>query len=304
MDTAPRGPTSLRSNRVLALLAGARFAHFAAATLLFGLAAFPFYAPEPQPLTLRLPRWLDGCALLALITGVVALMATAANMGGGLGSAVDPQVLSAAVTDTDFGRVWVARLALAVLILVLRAVRRPAKDILLLGLSGLLLMSIALTGHGDIPGGVLGALHQSADAVHLLAAGWWIGGLLALVLSIGPVTDQTPRLLQRFSGIGYWAVAAIVGTGVFKSFILIATPSALASTPYGQVLLLKVALFMVMGVLALSNRFWITPALAKPGDQHIWFRRLRAQVAVEFTVGLLVLAVAGVLGAMQPPATL
>jgi putative copper resistance protein D len=289
---------------VFAALAVARFAHFAAIILLFGLAAFPFYAGEPGQTPQRLARWLDACAVLALITGVLELFAVAATMGGGLGSALDPQVLSAALSDTDFGRVWLARLGLAVLLVLLRIVRRPAKDLGLLGLSGLLLISVALTGHSAMPGGVLGALHQAADAVHLLAAGWWIGGLLALVLSITSMGDQTAGALQRFSGIGYWAVAAIVGTGVFKGAVLIATPSALASTSYGQVLLAKVALFVCMGVLALSNRFWISPAMARGGDRQTWFRRLRLQVSAEFAIGLAVLAVVGALGAMQPPATL
>jgi len=288
---------------VFAVLAGARFAHFAAIALLFGLAAFPFYAIDEQQAPPRLARWLDAGAVLALVTGVLELLAIAANMGGGLGSAFDPQVLSAAVTDTDIGRVWVARLALAALVVLVRVFRRPAKDVVLLGLSGLLLASVALTGHSAMPGGVLGAAHQAADAVHLLAAGWWIGGLLALALSIGAMGDQASGVLQRFSGIGYWAVAAIVGTGVFKSWVLIATPAALASTAYGQVLLAKVALFLCMGVLALSNRVWITPALVRGGDQQRWLVRLRVQVAVELAIGLAVLAVVGALGAMQPPAT-
>lgn len=288
---------------MFAVLAGARFAHFAAIALLFGLAAFPFYAIDEQQAPPRLARWLDAGAVLALVTGVLELLAIAANMGGGLGSAFDPQVLSAAVTDTDIGRVWVARLALAALVVLVRVFRRPAKDVVLLGLSGLLLASVALTGHSAMPGGVLGAAHQAADAVHLLAAGWWIGGLLALALSIGAMGDQASGVLQRFSGIGYWAVAAIVGTGVFKSWVLIATPAALASTAYGQVLLAKVALFLCMGVLALSNRVWITPALVRGGDQQRWLVRLRVQVAVELAIGLAVLAVVGALGAMQPPAT-
>jgi putative copper resistance protein D len=288
---------------VFAVLAGARFAHFAAVALLFGLAAFPFYAVGAGQTPPRLARWLDAGAVLALVTGVLELLAIAANMGGGLGSALDPQVLSAAVTDTDIGRVWMARLALAVLVVLVRVVRRPAKDVVLLGLSGLLLASVALTGHSAMPGGVLGAVHQAADAAHLLAAGWWIGGLLALALSISAMADRAPGVLQRFSGIGYWAVAAIVATGVFKSWVLIATPAALAFTAYGQVLLVKVALFLCMGVLALSNRFGITPALAKGGDQQRRRRRLQAQVALELAIGLGVLAIVGALGAMQPPAT-
>lgn len=287
---------------MFAALAAARFAHFAAIALLFGLAAFPFYASGPRQEPPRLGAWLGGCAVLALVSGVLELWAMAANMGGAPGSALDPQVLLAAVTDTDFGRVWTVRLVLAALLLALWRVRRRAKDPVMLGLSGLLLASVALTGHSAMPGGALGLLHQAADAAHLLAAGWWIGGLLALALATRAAeADAVLDMLRRFSGVGYWAVASIIATGLFKSAILVAKPSALISTAYGQVLLVKIALFAAMGALALSNRVWITPALARGGEPGPWIGRLRVQVAAELVLGLAVLAVAGALGALQPP---
>lgn len=225
----------------------------------------------------------------------------AAGMGGSLSSAVDPQVLATAVSDTQFGRVWVARIVLAIVVLAVLVRPRPPRDRLLLILSALLLASIALTGHSALPGGVPGLLHQLADAVHLIAAGWWIGGLLALALVSRRLGPEAAEVLHRFSGVGYGAVAAIVATGLFKSAILVATLTGADSTAYGWTLLLKVALFAGMGLLALSNRFWITPGLHKDGDAAVWLGRLRLQVGLEFTLGLGVLAVVGALGAMSPP---
>jgi len=282
-------------------LAAARFAHFAAITLLFGLAAFPFYAVGPGEEPPRFDRAVKACAVMALVTGWFELTAMAANMGGSLASAFDFSILSAAVSDTQFGRVWMGRLLLAILLLAIRVRRRPARDPLLLVASGLLLASVALTGHSAMPGGVAGMLHRAADAAHLLAAGWWIGGLLALVLLATNLGDRAAPVLDRFSGVGYGAVAAIVATGLFKSAILLTTISASVSTAYGWVLLTKVGLFAGMGVLALSNHFWITPALARGGDQRLWLGRLRTQAAMELALGVAVLAVVGALGAMQPP---
>jgi putative copper resistance protein D len=225
----------------------------------------------------------------------------AANMGGTPASAFDPAILSAVAGDTQYGRVWVARILLAVVVMAIRVRPGPARDKRLLVLSGLLLASVALTGHSALPGGVPGILHQLADAAHLIAAGWWIGGLLALVLVSRSLGGEAAEVLERFSGVGYGAVAAIVATGLFKSAILVATIGSSVSTTYGWTLLAKVGLFAAMGLLALANHFWITPALKRGGDPAVWLPRLHRQVLAEFALGIAVLAVVGALGAMQPP---
>lgn len=112
-------------------------------------------------------------------------------------------------------------------------------------------------------------------------------------------------MLHQFSGMGYFAVATLVVTGLFKSWLLVAEPRALISTPYGWVLMVKLALFAGMGAMALANRFWITPALAaRPADPDLWLRRLKRQVMLELFLGLLVLAAVGLLGALEPPVSL
>jgi putative copper resistance protein D len=160
---------------------------------------------------------------------------------------------------------------------------------------------VALTGHSALPGGVPGILHQLADAAHLIAAGWWIGGLLALVLAARALGPGAHDVLHRFSGVGYGAVAAIVLTGLFKSAILVSTLQGADSTAYGWTLLFKVALVALMSLLALSNNFWITRRLKGGADQALWLGRLQHSVTLEFLLGLGVLAVVGALGAMSPP---
>jgi putative copper resistance protein D len=230
----------------------------------------------------------------------VLLMMTA-GMGGSLRAAVDPSFLTTAVSDTVFGRVWMARIVLSIVIMGLIIKPRPARDRPLLVLSGVLLASVALTGHSALPGGVPGVLHQLADAAHLIAAGWWVGGLLALVLVARSLGSEAHHVLERFSGVGYGAVTAIVLTGLFKSAILVATLGGVDSTAYGWTLLLKVALAALMGLLALSNNFLITRRLKGGADQALWLGRLQHSVTVEFALGLAVLAVVGALGALSPP---
>lgn len=301
----PPGPwpstPSKRLDPTFALLAAARFAHFAAAGLLFGLAAFPFYAYGPGETPPRFPRALRWSGVIALASAWAVLLMMAAGMGGALGAAVDPQILATAVSDTEFGRVWIVRILLAIGVLALLVRPRPARDRWLLILSGLLLASVALTGHSALPGGLPGVLHRVADAAHLIAAGWWVGGLLALVLVMRQLGPQAAEVLHRFSGVGYGAVATILATGLFKSAILVATLKGADSTAYGWTLLVKVVLFAGMGLLALTNRFWITPGLTRDGPSGPWLKRLRLSVTAEFALGMGVMAVVGALGAMSPP---
>jgi putative copper resistance protein D len=239
--------------------------------------------------------------VLTLVSAWAVLAMMTAGMAGSLGGAFDLSFLATAITDTQFGRVWIVRILLAIVILGVIVKPRPVRDRSLLVLSGLLLASIALTGHSALPGGVPGILHQLADAVHLLAAGWWIGGLLALVLTARALGHEAHHVLERFSGVGFGAVAAIVLTGLFKSAILVASLQGADSTAYGWTLLFKVALVVVMGLLALSNNFWITRGLKGGQHQALWLGRLQRSVTLEFLIGLGVLAVAGALGAMSPP---
>ena len=286
---------------MFALLAATRFAHFAAMCLLFGVSAFPFYAGPPTGWSTRFDRTLRVCSVLALMTGAFELLAMAANMGDTWRSAFDRETLGAAITDTAFGRIWIGRLVLAILVVGLSMFRRPGKDWPLLVGSGLLLGSVALTGHSAIPGGIAGFAHEIADVLHLLAAGWWIGGLLALGLVAGTLGNRTVVILGRFSRIGYAAVAILIASGLMKGIVLVSSLAAISSSAYGRVLLVKLALFGAMGLLALSNRLQITPALAAGADQARWLGRLKAQIAAELTLALIILAVVGVLGSMSPP---
>ena len=265
------------------------------------MAAFPFYAYAPGETAPTFRRALRWCAVLALVSAWAVLMMMTAGMGGSLGAAADVHFLATAISDTQFGRVWMVRILLAIAVMGLIVKPRPARDQSMLVLSGVLLASVALTGHSAMPGGVPGILHQLADAVHLLAAGWWVGGLLALVLTARALGGEAHHVLERFSGVGYGAVAAIVLTGLFKSAILVATLGGVDSTAYGWTLLLKVALVALMGLLALSNNFLITRRLRGGADQALWLGRLQHSVAIEFALGLGVLAVVGALGALSPP---
>jgi putative copper resistance protein D len=174
-----------------------------------------------------------------------------------------------------------------------------------------LLASLAGTGHAQIEEGWTKIVHIVSDAAHLLAAGAWLGGLVPLGFILldysrgdrEPIVD-VDRVLMRFSSMGYVAVATLIVSGLVNSWFLVGSASSLLRTPYGQILLGKLALFAAMLALAAANRFWLVPRLIKTredsGEPAGWLGRLRYHVVGEQFLGLMVLLAVSVLGTMRP----
>jgi putative copper resistance protein D len=223
--------------------------------------------------------------------------------------AVDGGALWSVFVETSFGRLWIMRLALATLVLFLLTGTHENRLAPLL--SALLLLSLAGVGHTRVSDGASHLVHLLADATHLAAAGAWLGGLLPLGYLLAGVRPSAIRedsrnariALQRFSGMGSVAVALLVGSGLIKSWFLVGSLSALTRTPYGQLLLGKLGLFLSMLVLAALNRFWLVPALARDLSSERPYpdvRRLRYHVLGEQALGLCIVLIVGILGTFHP----
>ena len=158
-----------------------------------------------------------------------------------------------------------------------------------------------------------GAVHVVADAAHLLAAGAWLGGLVPLgfiLLGYGGKraeagTVDVDGVLMRFSGMGYVAVATLVGTGLVNSWFLVGSVSSLVSSAYGWILIVKLVFFAGMLALAAANRFWLVPALeaagrSDTGVSEAWRTKLRKHVLSEQALGLLVLVCVSIIGTIRP----
>src|SRR5262245_4664115 len=96
-------------------------------------------------------------------------------------------------------------------------------------------------------------LAVAADAGHLIAAGLWGGGLLALfwILYSGVKKSILPlswaaETVRRFSRLAFGSVAVLVLTGLYQSWIQVGDLTTLLGTDYGRVLLLKLVLISAM----------------------------------------------------------
>jgi mono/diheme cytochrome c family protein len=98
------------------------------------------------------------------------------------------------------------------------------------------------------------------------------------------------------------AVGALIVTGSYLSFLHVGSWTALIGTTYGRVLLLKLALAGTAMLIGGYNLIVIKPqldrAIDRPEAGPQLQRRFRRTVLIEATVGLLVLASAGILTAL------
>jgi putative copper resistance protein D len=237
----------------------ARLLHYAAVTTLAGASFFPLYAyADAKPIVLL--RWRQGvllaAAIASLLSGVLWFVFAVANMSGTLADVGDREVLWMVLNETTFGRVWTARLVLSIIMVGLfwnRVVSKlgPRRDLITPVLAAGLLISLAGVGHPQVEEGVAGIIHVASDAAHLLAAGAWLGGLVPLgyILLLhgrekGPAErSDLNEILLRFSGMGYVAVATLIGSGLVNSWFLVGSVSGLFATQYGQLLIVKLVLF-------------------------------------------------------------
>jgi putative copper resistance protein D len=292
----------------------ARIAQYLGAAALFGVPLFLIYAfRTPHGVDLRWAKPTSAAAAgLVLVSAASYLLAQTANMAGDVAAATDPEVLGGVLADSAMGWAISARLLAAAVALVVALATRSA-HVALSVLGAAILLSFAWTGHGAASEGPGGLVHLGADLLHLLAAGVWIGALVAFALLLwrpGRSVESLAALhgaLSGFSGVGSAAVAAIVASGLVNSWFLVGPTRlpALFTTPYGLALTAKLVLFLGMLLLAARNRFRHTPALARAmaGDAEPALRSLRTSVFIEAALGFGVLALVGVLGMMVPIAS-
>jgi copper resistance protein D len=297
-----------------------RTIHFAAAAISAGALIFRAAVAEPAlrstpPATavvraqIRLTASI-GLAI-AVASGVVWFQLQVAAISGlPFGEAMTLDVLSTVLNETQFGLVLKVRLVLAIILAACLAYDRfaPARWLALGSALGFI-AAIAWTGHAGSTLGELGNLHLAADALHLIAAAAWIGGLapLTLLLAAGRRNQAWASLArdvaQRFSTLGIVSVGTLLVTGIVNAWILVGSIHALIVTGYGQLLLLKLVVFAIMLGFAATNRFWLTPQLAlssKNEPQLEAVRQLTRNSVIEIALGLTIFAIVGVLGTLHP----
>jgi putative copper resistance protein D len=311
-------------------LTATRFFHYAATVSLEGtfvfwcLIAWPAFhrAKAAQAFQARLDRRLFALAwaslLVALASGAAWLVIVASNMSGmPLTAVLRGGVVGIVLTQTRFGEDWNLRAALVIVLAVCLAVQgRTRKHVA--GWIGLLaaaafIAALAWAGHGaateDVP---FDAIHLPDDILHLLAAGAWLGALLPLVILLAQARrDGSPEAVAvaravtlRFSTLGLSCVGTLLVTGVVNTWFLSGSVPALLGTLYGQLLLVKIALFAAMIAVASVNQRRFLPRLADVASDAALrlcsVGHVGCNASIEASLGVFVLAVVGIIGILPP----
>jgi putative copper resistance protein D len=285
-------------------LALCRFAHFLAAMQTFGMSAY-LWACAPERLRVALSPVARRIALIAslvaLITAVAWLALESAAMADDWSAAIDPETIAAVLTDTAFGHMWAAHLILAAALVAVVAFSRAgwaAASIV----SAALLASLGLVGHAAMQMGAEGVLHRANHAIHLIAAGAWIGGLVpfAMCLRAYQRDDLRKDAVRAMAGFSFWGqliVAAIVLTGVVNIALTSRHPPLPPTTPYRALLIVKLLIVAIMIALALFNRFVLAPRIKTSANA---LATLRATSLVEIALGCVVVALVSVFALLDP----
>jgi putative copper resistance protein D len=300
------------------LLVGIRFVQYMAVMILFGSSLFPYYALAKNgnnrgcntDITAFVQRVAFYASLAALVSAVGWLGCEAVLMSGDANGYREGATIWAVLSDTEFGGIWRWRLLLLLLLPIFlgwRLLRHRTPLLWPVLVSGVLLVaSLAGVGHGAMGLGFSAWAHLGNQAVHLLAAAVWVGGLLSLFHTIRYIRDAALGIelqrhaLGRFSLVGFVAVLLILASGLLNSWFLVGSFDALLHTTYGQVLMVKVACFLFMVALAAFNRLFLMPRLAGASDGEEPLQLLLRSVAAEQIFAILVVASVSLLGTLAP----
>ena len=236
----------------------------------------------------------------ALATGAAWLLFEAGLMAEADGPAQALGAIPTVLASTAFGHLLAAQgIGLALAILLLRRGTRPGQRNLALAASAGVLLLQAGHGHAmSMYGGV--SLLLASEAVHLLAGGAWLGGLLPLLLAARLAPPRAAATAARsFSVLGKWCVGLVAATAACQAWTLIGSVPGLLGTAYGWIACIKLLVFGVLLGFAWVNRYRFAPALlgAQPDRAA---RRLSVSIAVQTGVGVLVLLAAGMLSSLPP----
>ncbi|GID05173.1 MULTISPECIES: copper homeostasis membrane protein CopD [Pseudomonas] len=293
-----------------------RFALYVDLMLLFGVALFGLYSLKGQErmsgAVLPFRSMLAGMAVLGAVLSVASMVMMASAMSGETDFAELRPHIEMMLFETDVGLAWGVRIVALVIAGLAVMLRAPGFSLWVAAFAGAVaLASLAWSGHGAMDEGDRRFWHFAVDILHLLAAGAWLGALLAFALMAKINALQTEarlrllaRAVNRFEAIGAAIVVVITATGVVN-YLFIVGPKLdeVFLSTYGILLFIKVVLFAGMLVLAALNRFHLGPFLERSlrdGQYTVAANALRRSVVVELAAAVLIVGLVAWLGTLSP----
>ena len=201
----------------------------------------------------------------------------------------------ASLVDTATAWRWTAFIAAAVVLASLPVLRWSWTPLLFAG-SLVSLIPLALTGHSSA-----GGSHDMATnslLIHLVAAGVWAGGLLALLAHALRSGEHADLAARRFSAVALWCFVAMALSGVVNALVRIRLGDVLHSG-YGWLVLAKASALCALGFIGWRQRRSGVAALRSDPEARGPLIKL---ALIEALIFGLTFGIAVALGRTPPPA--
>jgi copper transport protein len=155
------------------------------------------------------------------------------------------------------------------------------------------------------------ALALLLDWLHLVSGSLWIGGLFGLIvfwrsLPAGRRVSALMVVVPRFSNVAFVSVFVLLGSGTWATILHMPLLSAMWTTSYGQVILIKIGLLIAAMALGAVNLVRTKPRLVAARNRPelgaptaVLLRRLISVEALLITVAIFA---AATLSSLAPPA--
>ena len=217
--------------------------------------------------------------------------------GGAAADAFDP-ILTRMVVEGPLGESLAVRVAGLALILLLVVENRVAR---LAAVPGALLVCASFAFRGHVladPRLVLGIL----VTVHILGICFWLGAFFPLHRMARYASQgEVGAAAEEFGRKAVWVVGGLATAGVGLLVVLTQNPFQALSIPYGQLMVVKLTLFVPLLALAAFNKLRLTPALLI-GDVAAR-SRLGRSIELEFTVACAIVVTTATLTTIASPQT-
>jgi putative copper export protein len=139
-------------------------------------------------------------------------------------------------------------------------------------------------------------LNVAAQWLHVTAVAVWIGGLAALLLALPALTSEDRGVAaRRFAKFATAGIIAVGLTGIYRAVIEVGSWSALTTTTFGILIIVKSVLLILLACLGGVNHFRNVPRA------KLSIRGLTRFGSMEMVAGIAAITVAAALVNVAPP---
>lgn len=263
--------------------AAASVLYYVGMALLIGSAVLALLAPATKPLRTATPIAWTAAMVGALLVSFIRFDTFNLPLGEFLGTTLG----TAAAIRTG------ALIAAYLPVLLLARGTSRAPHLLLLA-SALSAAGHAMGGHPNIAS--LPVLARTLQAAHIISIGAWIGALaMMLWVTRGEPSASKASLVRRFSTLAGPMILVVAATGVLRATETVGFSfGALIETPYGNMVMLKGQLLLLIAALGVHNRYREVPRA------HSEMRGLRRYAGLEVIVATAIFGVTGFMSGTEP----